>query len=350
MELSNPKSINIKHRAVIQQAYATIKDPIHAIIELVTNSDDSYKRTKAPKDEIIEIFVKRKRKIDGALGEIEISDRAEGISFPRLPKIFEYGGETSGYGSSRSIRGFFGRGLKEACVALGSGEILTSKDARISYAILKVDDGQIRYQSSKRDYPISSPEIKGLEGKFYLHIPSPNGTIIKISCTNEDMKIFDWEKFINQLCQHYALREIIQRQHVELHYQDDGQKVHKLHLEFPSKNIRGQLKYKGKEVELSKSGAIAYVTIYEAEHMLDRPPHTEHSLAGFTVKTNDIPIDHYIFGYDYDPCAYYFYGTIECGWIADQLRKGKAQGLLSTTREGLNWRSEFGRELKVKVR
>ena len=113
------KDLPINPKIISQLSRATIKNIVDGIVELVTNSDDSYKRLEEKRVKTsgkIEIYVNRKK--GGICENLKIKDYAEGMTKEELEKAIEFGGETSGFLEGRSVRGLFGRGLKETIVSL----------------------------------------------------------------------------------------------------------------------------------------------------------------------------------------------------------------------------------------
>lgn len=114
-------------RLVCEQAKATVKSILDAIVELVTNSDDSFKTIEQGGERIDKaiIEIKISRAIGGNCKELIISDSAAGMNRDDLlNEAIKFGGETGGRKKGRKVRGFFGRGLKESIIALGEGIIL----------------------------------------------------------------------------------------------------------------------------------------------------------------------------------------------------------------------------------
>ncbi len=126
------KELPINSRIVEQLAKATVKNIADGIVELVTNCDDSYKRLEG-KGQVtsgeMEICVNRKK--GGACENLKVKDYAEGMTKEELQEAIVFGGETSGFEKGRSVRGLFGRGLKETIIALGEGEIKTIKNGKL---------------------------------------------------------------------------------------------------------------------------------------------------------------------------------------------------------------------------
>ena len=85
-----------------------------ALIELITNCDDSYARLEKTGSQVTgHIRIKYQRHQAGAL--LVVTDQAEGMSFAKVCSILAYGGAHSplarGEGGGR---GYFGRDLKQA--------------------------------------------------------------------------------------------------------------------------------------------------------------------------------------------------------------------------------------------
>src|SRR3990167_7855516 len=124
-----------RDRLIKQLAESTIGSVFDAVVELVTNSDDSYLKLEQDGEVVtgrIDIYLTRGH--GGQCKELIVSDEASGMGFSDLRKAIEFSGETSGFKEGRSVRGFFGRGLKESIIALGRGEILTLKDKMLCKA------------------------------------------------------------------------------------------------------------------------------------------------------------------------------------------------------------------------
>lgn len=121
----------ISPKVPIIQAKQTIGTLIDAIIELVTNADDSYRRLESrgetPSGKI-EVTVRRKK--GGELELLKVLDEAEGMDLDKLMQIIEYGDSKSGFVEGQSVRGMFGRGLKEAILALGEGTVSSRRVER----------------------------------------------------------------------------------------------------------------------------------------------------------------------------------------------------------------------------
>jgi hypothetical protein len=190
-----PKEVPINPRIVEQLAKATVKNLVDGIVELVTNCDDSYKKLKEKGTQAEgKIEVSTNRKKGGICETLVVKDFAGGMSKEELEKAIEFGGETSGFEKGKSVRGLFGRGLKETIISLGEGEVETIKDGKINTVKIWWDKKLKRalYDFTKENEDTSEK----------------NGTCIRIQIINEKITIFEYEKFKEQVSRHYALRDI----------------------------------------------------------------------------------------------------------------------------------------------
>src|SRR3989344_4900316 len=272
-------------RLVCEQARATVKSLLDAIVELVTNSDDSFhileqERNKL-EDALIEIRISRA--LGGGCKELMISDSASGMSREELlNEAIKFGGETGGRQKGRKVRGVFGRGLKESIIALGEGTILTKKNNSASGVKIWVE-GQGRnampYYSE-----ITGDSLKDLTSS-YLHYP--HGTVIIINNINSQFKLADYSTFKQQITNHYALRDINSNpaREIKLNFikevrGNQGDLEIKERIQFVEANNKLVL---DKKIELS-AGQQIRITIKEAEHPLESPTSNPFALAGLLIK------------------------------------------------------------------
>ena len=122
IKLGVPQEIVLSNRYYEQNRDFAIRDIFDVIVELITNSDDSYHH----------LFVQQKRSEDGGpiLIEIEehrkdkpsilrVKDKAEGMTLDDMIKKIKVIGEKT---SELGDRGFMSRGLKD-CTALGDLQV-----------------------------------------------------------------------------------------------------------------------------------------------------------------------------------------------------------------------------------
>lgn len=134
MSLGEEEDLEIDRSIVNQLAEATIQSPIHALVELITNSDDSYRRMEEEDEEasgLIQVYILTDRANE--IRQIEVKDEATGMDRLELKKALKFG-EPPRLESYRKIRALFGRRLKEVCIVFGLGKILTVKNEILDLA------------------------------------------------------------------------------------------------------------------------------------------------------------------------------------------------------------------------
>ena len=147
------------------------------ITELVTNSDDSYKRLESKNiehDSLIYINLEKERRNEGFV--LSVTDHAEGMSSERLNKVFlDYAGDNAN-GDESGARGIFGQGASDVLQAAAeerkTAMIETIKDnvaSRLKYNIDEDQDGDI----DVKEIPAQGSQLKQLRNN--LNIPE-NGT------------------------------------------------------------------------------------------------------------------------------------------------------------------------------
>ena len=341
-----PFSKRAQTRVIKQQSTATIQHLIDAVVELLTNCDDSYCRLenerKHPSGKI-EIYVSREK--GGKCKEFKIRDCAEGMSKEKLvSKAIGYGEESSGFTEGKTVRGLLGRGLKESIIGLGEGEVYTKKE-RIRHGVkIYEKQGVIGYDfididhldANKTDPHIT--DFLSSEG---------NGTLVKIKVKNEKIKIPESDKFEVQIKNHYALRDInsSENREVLLTIEDFGRKRIK-HIS-PIKFIHPSKEEVIFEDTLSLPGYkdLIQLKIWENSEPLFFQRYDPSSIAGIIIKTKGAVLDNKLFKYENEPAAFYFRGEAYCKGIADRLSKlaqeGRESEIIDLSRKGLNWRSDY---------
>ncbi len=327
------KELTINPRLIIQSAKATVKNLVDGVVELITNSDDSYcelEESGNTTSGVIEIYVNRMK--GGICKTLRIKDYAEGMSNIELIEALEFGGETSGFYSGKNVRGFFGKGLKETIIGLGEGEIIAIKNGKkyktrlwVEKKITKYDDNLLKTTEDTNE---------------------KNGTEIIIKITNEKIRIPESDKFVKQLSNHYALRDI------------NSNSKRKLNLVFEELTPRSKRHgpstttyrvsfiplntIKNEEIETNIEGfnEILKINIAESKTPLEYQKHSPFNLAGILIRTSGAILDNQLFKYENEPAAYYFYGSAYCLGLEMRLKKDETQ-LIDPNRHGLDWEEEY---------
>lgn len=323
------KDLPINPRIIEQLAKATVKNLVDGIVELVTNSDDSYKRLEELGADIgggIEIYIEREKY--GICKRLTVKDNAEGMSKEELKKAIEFGGETSGFTRGRSVRGLFGRGLKETIIALGRGTIATVKNREKVTTSLWIDK------------KLKKPQYDDISLEKIEPTTNPNATEVDITVVNEKIKIPEYKKLREQITNHYALRDINinPNRTIKLIFRDLKRNATTT-TEIRFKKPFGE-KLIEKEIVLNSFGDRILIKIYESPQALPFQRNSPYSLAGILIKTPGAILDNQLFKFENDPAAYYFYGEALCLDLEDRLRQGETE-LIDQNRGGLEWRHEY---------
>lgn len=331
------KDLPINPRIVQQLAKATVKDLFDAIVELVTNSDDSYRRLEEKGDHVSgEIVIHVVRQMGSVCKRLMVQDFAEGMSCDELERAIEYGSETSGIQEGRSVRGLFGRGLKETIISLGEGTIKTVKNGKVCMTRIWLD--------AERKRPLYDDELC----RKTQSSRERNGTKIDITVTNERISIPEYKTFYRRISRHYALRDILTSSNrcVKLVFEDKTKRLtHQSRITFkPPEGI----KRVDQEIRLPGFGDRVKVTVYESPEQLDSPKNSPSGLAGILIKTRSAVLDNQLFGFEKEPAALHFFGEAICYDLEERLRKGQTE-LIDANRGGLEWRHDYCGALSEKI-
>lgn len=340
----------ISSAIVRQMSLGTIKNVLDAVVELVTNSDDSYIRLEENNVKVsgrIEISIERLK--GGGCKKLKIVDFAEGMSQEKLKEAVTFAEEkASGFEKGKSVRGLLGRGLKEAIIALGIGEIYTIKNNKVNAAKIWLEKGK-PYWCLGREKPAATvirEELGILEG---------NGTVVQISVTNEKIQVPDYRTFERQIRNHYALRDInsSKKRDVFLHFETQGRTIR---LTSGKAEYSGKITYKSPEgrlvcdepLNLPGYGDKVLIKFYETSQPLDSPRNNPLAQGGLLIKTKGAILDNQLFEFSNEPAALYFYGEAFCEGIANRIRNGE-MGIIDQNRGGIEWRHEFCQALQYSL-
>ena len=191
------KTANREYKLAARRAMRS--EIVRGFIELVLNSDDSYQRLGATSGSIV-IGVRKKRNRQGAT--IWVRDAAEGMDLERLKAaVGEYGKAASGIYEGRSVRGYFGHGLKDAILGLGAGRIVSFKDGTMVMATLSFDrkgEPVVTYYEPAR----ATPKLRAAHGI------EANGTLVTLE-VEPGVSIPQCDTLRDQLSRHYMLRRVM---------------------------------------------------------------------------------------------------------------------------------------------
>jgi hypothetical protein len=307
-----------------------------ALVELITNSDDSYSRLER-KESIAsdKIIVCYERHQNGAL--LTVSDYAEGMSFSQMHAVLSYGGAHSQMARGEAGgRGYFGRGLKQAIYGLGYGWIESLQAGMLSRVdLFRAEDGQYLFEDWDRDRPVEEEDYSR------LGIPmGRNGTRVNIVIDNPQTNIPYFASLVTAITANIYLRDILRRRTVEI-----------INLSKKSKHRTSlQLKYEEPESELligpDEQGGFTYeARSYSFLLTLKKASNTDLVLKG-DERTNGLLVisgtavfDCQFFLYENQLGTEYLFGSVVCPGLSEMLASGHP--VISDEREGLNLKDPF---------
>lgn len=288
-----------------------IRSPERLLVELITNSIDSYKRLRSKGKEASGLVQITYKVLKGGEAKIKVKDEAEGIPFKKLQTIVEeYGEDSSGLSEGLPVRGTIGVGLKDVGLLMQDCRIITICDDKLNECNIYREKG-LPFAS----YPVINRWVTSQERKK-LGIEK-NGTIVEGTLPKDPSFFRDFKTLYKHLCLHYMLRKINQLS-----------KLYRVILK--DQNNQKDLKYtppKG-EVLSDKLLYIPYtvgnfpikVSIKKAERRLGQSG--EFREGGLIVIYNDDAVaDCSLFGFDADSYARPLFGEVNIQAQASKVAK-----------------------------
>lgn len=307
---------------------------IRALVELITNADDSYIRLEDGKKAhkgVIEVLYKK----DGYCGLFAVRDYAEGMSIEDVRNSFKkYGAATSGMKTGKGVRGYFGQGAKDALASMVDGKICTFKNGKFVECGLFIENGKPMYEISDA-IPVT-PDLRN------THIIDANGTIAYFMADPQKTgRVPQLSTVHEELANNYLLRKIMTnpRRKVLL-LDEDGGKARRLRYQMPG----------GKEI-LIDDFHVSYgnygdfpihISIWRAERELTQTG--DDRVGGLLlVDDEDTVLGISLFKYDNEPLAARFFGEVRIGRFRELLEREET--VLSEERDGLVARHPFCQKL-----
>jgi len=323
------RHLTVADRALIQLATSVVRgDPVKSLVELITNSDDSYRRNGSKNDSSYGRIIIT---LDRQQNSFTVLDFAQGISVDNMDKcVGTYGSDVSGFNSGYSVRGFYGRGLKEAILGLGSGIVRSIKDGSLNECFIH-DDG-LYIRNEQRPAVLSD----------YLELGIPhgkNGTRVHVVITKiKKMPAWSWISYA--LSNHWSLRDIMQssRRRVIL---SDGQKSEILGYKPPS----GKLVLSKQHLPIPGFNTHLDICVYKADKPLSQEGYTRDG--GILIRSKNAIHESTLFKFDYSPYATRLFGEARCDFIEELMSKGEL--VINDKRDGLDQHHPFTKMLRKVV-
>ena len=169
------------------------------LVELVTNSDDSYRNLEDDGRKVSgksRIDVERKKR---GPSKVITHDRADGMDREEMfNKLGTLGKRTSGFEGGRARRGLHGRGARDV-IAFGTAHFESIKDNEYNHLIIP--------PSLKCHFTEPHPRKVTQEIRKKLGIPSGDGTVVTVEVESR-FRIPQHERLVKNFSRHYSLRYI----------------------------------------------------------------------------------------------------------------------------------------------
>jgi len=340
--MAGSRKLQYADRVALQQADQAIrKDVLRALVEIITNCNDSYSRLEYAGQVVNgEIIIDVHRKHQNSV--IRVRDHAEGMTDLRMDKVVgTYGEATSGLKEDKHVRGMWGRGLKDSIFGLGYGHVYSFKGANFYSCSLLIKKGIPTFR-------LNAPTRANTALREEYEMPEGNGTILEIIISRNDVKVPQFDNMRNYLQRHFELRPIMsnpQRRIILRDITSAGKIRHEHVLSY--KSPKGE-KVLSEEVAIEGYPVKAQLEVFRSSIQLStRSEEGDYADGGLLVVSKATIISLTMLKFENDPYAGYFYGSIQCDHL-HQLMKND-EPVLTATRDGINWTHPFARALKVAV-
>jgi hypothetical protein len=305
-----------------------------ALVELITNSDDSYARLERARRKVTgRILVQYERHKRGAL--LTVADQAEGMSFKQACSVLAYGGAHSPLSQGKAGgRGFFGRGLKQAVFGLGYGWIETIQAGRYArIELFRSENGGYLYDDGGGDRAATEKDYERLGIR-------KSGTRVAIVVENALVSISQFRSLLQSVADNIYLRDVLARRHVELVHLAHGKETERsgrvqyeepLSIPLLGPDQEGHFVYEKKSYPFT-------VTLKRALDV-ELTPRGDERTNGLVVISDMAVLDCQLFDFENQVGTEYLFGTVRCPALIEKLGKGVA--VISDERAGLNHKAPF---------
>lgn len=340
--MTSSRKLQYADRVALQQADQAIrKDVLRALVEVITNSNDSYSRLESTDQEVngeivIDVLRKHKNSV------IRVRDHAEGMTDIRMDKVVgTYGEATSGLKEDQHVRGMWGRGMKDSIFGLGHGHVHSFKGTNFYSCSLLLKNGI-------PTFTLDTPVYARVALREEYDILEGNGTIIEIIISRADVKVPQFDNLRNYLQRHFELRPIMSDPKRKIILRDitsDG-KIRQEHA-LSYRSPRGE-KVLDETIEIEGYPVKAQLEVFRSGIQLStRGEEGDYADGGLLVVSKATVISMTMLKFENDPYAGYFYGSIQCDHLHDLMKNDEP--VLTATRDGINWTHPFAKALKFAV-
>jgi len=309
LQLGKPVKLKFSDRYYQFNRQYAVRDVFDALVELVTNCDDSYhrlyERGQIEKDGgsiLIECMEQRK----GIPSLLRVRDRAEGMTLDEMmSNLRKVGSRTSDKGD----RGFMARGARD-CTELGEMLFESIKDDRYHACQLKPKPELV---------PISNGDRLSSSLREKLGIKRGNGTVVTLSL-DPGHKMPRFATLVRDLPRHFALRDIFSEKsssRVQLLNLKDLSSFHIVFQSPVGEVLIDDLEY----LILGYPQAVARLTIAKTSEPFDATGDRRFRNSGFIVKGKRAINECSLLRPEFEsnPYTARYFGRIECNYIDELL-------------------------------
>lgn len=303
-------------------------DLFKGLIELITNSDDSYGRLEAgalPANGRIEVEIDRRPRKNQTI--VRVIDWAEGMTDEQMERcVGNYGEDTSG----QSGRGVFGMGLKDTINAFGQGMLTSFKEGKKFSCVLH----------NVEDLDIHPPHaIAAVDRKQFRN--ATGGTTTEIVVENPKVRIPLIDSLRQQLQTHVCLRSIMTDVSRTVVLRDlRGGSADELHYDFPD----GEYVLRDQRLDIVGFPEIkAELTVVRASGPDALSQSGSYRTGGILITSKRTVHEATLFGFDDDPHACKLFGELRCDDLYDLQASGEP--VVDKNRNGLRKDHELTRAL-----
>jgi hypothetical protein len=346
--------LDIATRQIKRQFARAIGKNISKILtELVTNSDDSYRRLEESGGagrvdledpaSIVIVFDRSKKRFS-------VIDRAEGISDKEMEERFvTYGKESTDRFRGYKTRSLFGKGLRDVLFTQKNGQVRSIKDGLFYNCRCRWKDAD---GNERPVVDIKAPSRVTPELRAALRIPK-NGTCVDF-VLQEDVRSPQTEKLLEALSNFYMLRMINSSPHREVTLIVEGrgkaQPARQVNYRFPELEIKDRFEEKI-TTDLGTTVAVeGQIGIASHELSQGEVGYGERQGGLLVLDEDDAVLDLNLFGLDDDPAARRLSGLVKLvgagAYIRAKLNQANPEEVLTETRDGFDKQHPFYRQLR----
>lgn len=313
---------------------------VRALIELITNCDDAYSRSRKTGPITVEVH---RFSGTGESTRIAVRDQATGLVREEMEQNFiQLGGDRSGFAAGEEVRGLFSRGSKDTAwfgetifesiktgeytqltiLADGTGEVSSSSATAEEYRELGIPDGE-------------------------------NGLSATMVVRRDNTRVPDLRELRDRLATHVQLRGVTLRQTVSITEYRNGKKTQKVPVVWDPPSATTV--FDG-DIEIPAFGCSARLTLEKMEQRSEGPV-SETSIHGIEIRGMRAVYENTDFSQTATGMAL-LRGHVSCPKIDDLLRSYDPQGsndqlnpmrLVTRSRDGLEPTHPFTQALAMAV-